>query len=179
MFLSGGTTTGDLMEHPEILAVLDMTTIVDMAAVKLKMDGAFDDKIKELLAAKLDLEAKQEIATNIFDAEKIKEDAQIMADGVKAMQEAAVAKEIDLSQREALLQARTNQISAQADAVANGEAALSIKQAKFDSDNLVTSTNFANREAELQKSLDDFQAEKDLFEKQKADFNAKLAALKA
>jgi len=170
MFISSGTA--------DALSLIDLS-VVDIAAVKLTLDGAFDDRISELKSLKAELDAKQLIVNTIDAANKLKAEAQSEADAVAVRIKAADARNADLSARE-------NAVAAQLSEVDSAQAALSIAQNDF---SIVTQKRLAQvkaaedavagRESALAQAILKLQSDTDILEAQKKAFNDKLAALRA
>lgn len=173
MFLSASPGEGNIMEHIEDL------TILKSAAVVLTLQGAFDDRIKQLTDAKAAFDASEQITKTLDEATAIKTEAQRLSDEVDARNKklnddvaafnstvsANAAKESDLKQREVILQV--------------GLSSLDAKTIKFNNDTKAAQDSLMAREASLSQALDKYNSDKAALEAQKLDFNNKLSALKA
>lgn len=155
-----------------------LLTAEDTAAVVLAMNGKFDDRIKELKAAKAALDASNAVAKTIAAAQKLEaaavaklDTAQKFEQDVKARETASVARETAASEAITALTARES-------AVILREAAITTTMKKQEDANTITVNRLEHERVVLNKEKADFAEEKMAFEVAKADFNKKLAALK-
>jgi chromosome segregation ATPase len=152
------------------------------AAVKLAMDGAFDDKIKELKAAQKKLTDAFAIGMTLEQAQKIKDDAEAYATAALEKAKQALSRAQDATDKVA---SREATVTAREQAVAGREKAADARQATQDTreESILQAQN--EREAQLNTRTEMLKKNQDSVteraRKLEADiraFNQKLEALK-
>jgi hypothetical protein len=181
MFISHGTSDkGVFMDNPELLTQAPVIlAAVDIAAVKLRIEGAFDAKIKEYTAIRDELASKQSISVSLAEAKKTKADADARALEVTAKNDANKQRESDLAKREIKIAETESSLVAKANLISISENELSVSQAKAKTRLLEDTQNLINRDLALSQKELQLKKDQDLLAQQKAEFNAKLTALKA
>lgn len=168
------------MQLPKPEQMVDIVS--HAAAVKLAMDGAFDDKIEELKAAQAALAEATAIAQTLEQAQKIKSDAEAYAAAALEKAKQALGRAQDATDKAA---SREATVTAREQAVAGREKAADARQATQDTreESILQAQN--EREAQLNTRADMLKKNQDSVteraRKLEADiraFNQKLEALK-
>lgn len=153
-----------------------------VAAVKLAMDGAFDERIAALKGATAKLEEAQAIATTIEQAKKIKDDADAYAatalgkardalDRAQIANDKAASREVTVSAREQAVAARESTANARQDAQDRREEAILSAQS-------ATDKSLAARENALKNGEADYTSKVKKLAADQAAFNQRLDALR-
>jgi hypothetical protein len=115
------------MQLPKVERMADIVS--HAAAVKLAMDGAFDEKIAALKAAQAEHDEAVAIAATLADAKKIKDDAIEQAGKASAAAALTTASAQELMDK---AKAREATVSARESAVASRESTVDARQAAQD-----------------------------------------------
>ncbi len=152
------------------------------AAVKLAMDGQFDDKIAELKAAQAALAEVTSIAETLEQAQKIKGDADAYAAAALEKAKQALIRAQDATDkaasREATVGAREQAVSGREKAADARQATQDTREQSFLDAQVAASDKLAAREVKLKKAEDDYAGRKKQLDADIRAFNQKLEALK-
>lgn len=181
MFISSGTTSKvDFMDNLDNLAALRSVNLDgDLAAVSLVLNGSFDKKIKEYVAAKKAFDATEEVVKTVEQAQKLLKDAQNQMDASTVFKNEVIAKEKDLLQREANIQKQLDQFANEYNALLAEKEEFSKQQAQAKRLQENWRADIAAVEVDLMQQHQKIVDETNKLESEKAAFNARLDALKA
>jgi predicted nucleic acid-binding Zn-ribbon protein len=158
---------------------VDNLALLDIAAVKVALSGAMDDRIKELRDMLKQIAEHEARVKALAEAEKIKASADAIYAAARKAEESAAEKHADLSTREQAL--RAEQVKLEVGLADHAKKAAELESAKDAFENHAASMKawIANNQQAVEAEQARIARDSAKLEADRNAFNAKLAALKA
>lgn len=158
---------------------VDNLALLDIAAVKVALSGAMDDRIKELREMLVQIAAHEARVKALADADKIKASADALYVAAREAEESAAKKHADLSDREKALRVEQVKLEAGLADIAAQAAALDAEKNTFAQNSASMKAWIVNNQQAIESEQARLALESAKLEADRNAFNAKLAALKA